>query len=127
MNATLQMTTPSTTDGVSELRVPGAVWVSVATLGVFAVGMIGIGVTGPIELIAGGLLAGVVALGLPFRHRWAHAMALVASVLAPVLMLLLGSATEALIVAAVNALIAVPLILTTAWFWKRDRLPVWLA
>ncbi|MEO0632336.1 MAG: hypothetical protein AAFY46_16655 [Planctomycetota bacterium] len=123
MNATLQMTTPTTT----ERHVPGGVWVAVAALGVFAVGMIGVGAAGSWELVVGGLLAAVVAFGLPFRHRWAHSMALVASVLAPVLMLLLGSAAEALVVAAVNALVAVPLILTAGWFWKRDHPPVWLA
>lgn len=127
MNATLQMMTPETADRAIGSRVPGAVWVSVATLGVFAVGLIGYGIAGSYELVIGGALAAIVAWGLPFRQRWAHGIALVASLLSPVLMFFIGGLTDALLIAGLNAIVAVPLILTFSWFWKRDRLPEWLA
>lgn len=123
MNATLQMTTPK----ASELHVPAAVWAGVAGLGLLAAGLLAVGVTEAHELVVGGLLALVVAIGLPFRQRWAHGMALMATFLSPVLMLFVGGLGEALIIALLNAFIAVPLIITAGWFWKRDSLPVWLA
>ena len=109
------------------LQMPGILWVAVVALGGFGLVQLGFGVTGMPTLALAGGLAILLAVGLSCRQRWAHVMTLVACLITPIAALIVGEFWGAGLIALFNAVVAVPLVMTNDWFWKRESLPEWLA
>ncbi|MEM9166441.1 MAG: hypothetical protein AAGB48_05390 [Planctomycetota bacterium] len=107
-------------------RVPSVLWVAVVSLIVLALAQFALGVTGSPVLGVAGLGGLVLAWGLLARHRWAHAVTAAVCVLAPMVAAFSGEFTAAAIILLANMVFVVPLVMTSGWFWDRDRAPVWL-
>ncbi len=118
MNATLQMTTP---------KVPSAVWVASIALGVIGVTQLLLAFWMGAPLAIAGVLALILAFGVFSRQRWAHAMTLAVCVLTIPVLIAQGEVAGAVLVTLFNAVVWAPLLVAWNWFWKRDRLPEWLA
>jgi hypothetical protein len=99
---------------------PPALRVAILALYIISAIQFLIGVAaGQFPLIVGVVLNIVIALGLRAGHRWAYVVTLIFAFGNPVLLASVGRPGPALIVLLLNGIVAVPVLMSTRYFWPR--------
>jgi hypothetical protein len=100
--------------------VPGALWVALIALGLISLVqlLIGMGQGKPTLLITVALNAAIW-LGLYAGHRWAYVALIVVSGLS-VIVIAARNPAQALGVLIVDAVVVIPVIMATSYFWNRE-------
>ena len=118
LTATHNAAVSTTLRSVPKPNPPAALWVGVGAMLVLCVTQLVVAFAALDAVLAMASVVGMMlAAGLAYRHRWAYTLTLAFCALGLVAPLYMHAMGPALAVTLVNALVFVPVLLTTGWFF----------
>jgi len=122
LTATRKANVSNTLRSVPKPNPPAALWLSVGSLLALSVTQLVVAFVALDAVLAMASVVGMMlAAGLAYRHVSAYALTLAFCALGLVAPLYMPEMGQALAVTVVNALVFVPVLLTTGWFFSRHQ------